>query len=459
MPRHPHFSPSVQEIADSVYSGLAHRLATFQGEVFPLHVGDTWMEPPAGCRMEDLHVAEYPGMHRYAAPQGMPALLDAIVERVRARTGVPTERDNVLVATGATGRPRGGGRRDRDARGRGAAARSALAADHRHRPVVRRRAGRRALLRRRRFPRDRRRGRARAPHRSHHRPLPQHPEQSRRHADPARLDRGAGRVGRPRGSLDPRRRGLRGLRLRRGAHLHPPVRARAHLRGPLLLQGLRHGGQPLRLRGGAGGGRPRAAQDRHAQLLQHADRLADRRPAGARRGRGRLGRAGAGAVPCDRRQGGGPPGAAGAAGEHLPLLRRRSHSSTRPASAASSSAASTAASSSRPARASAPIPPTCASATPPRRPTSSSAASRRSRRCSDGSLRLRSPRRLSYHALHGRGPGSQPARRARAVPGAQRRRSLRSSTACCGARPCRRARTSSPPSSRARSSTCCSRGR
>ncbi len=103
MPRHPHFSPSVQEISDSVYSGLAHRLATFQGEVFPLHVGDTWMEPPAGCRMEDLRVADHPGMHRYAPPQGMPALIDAIVERVRARTGVPTERDDVLVATGATG--------------------------------------------------------------------------------------------------------------------------------------------------------------------------------------------------------------------------------------------------------------------------------------------------------------------------------------------------------------------
>src|SRR3954453_5717987 len=98
-----HFSPNVQDIADSVYSGLAHRLATHQGEVFPLHVGDTWMEPPAGCRMEDLHVAEFPGMHRYASPQGMPALLDAIVERVRARTGVATERDDVLVATGATG--------------------------------------------------------------------------------------------------------------------------------------------------------------------------------------------------------------------------------------------------------------------------------------------------------------------------------------------------------------------
>ncbi len=103
MPRHPNYSPSVQHIAGAVYSALAHRLASHKGEVYPLHVGDTWMEPAEGARMEDLRVAEYPGMHRYAQPQGMPALIDAIVERVRERTGVPTERENVLVATGATG--------------------------------------------------------------------------------------------------------------------------------------------------------------------------------------------------------------------------------------------------------------------------------------------------------------------------------------------------------------------
>ena len=103
MPRHPGFSPSVQDIAGAVYSALAHRLASFRGEVYPLHVGDTWMEPAEGCRMEDVTVVENPGMHRYAAPQGMPALIDALVERVRQRTGVPTERENVLVATGATG--------------------------------------------------------------------------------------------------------------------------------------------------------------------------------------------------------------------------------------------------------------------------------------------------------------------------------------------------------------------
>jgi N-succinyldiaminopimelate aminotransferase len=103
MPRHPRFSPSVDDIAGAVYSGLAHRLETYRGEVYPLHVGDTWMEPAEGCRMEDLRVSEYPGMHRYAPPQGLPALLSAIAERVEARSGTPTTRENVLVATGATG--------------------------------------------------------------------------------------------------------------------------------------------------------------------------------------------------------------------------------------------------------------------------------------------------------------------------------------------------------------------
>jgi N-succinyldiaminopimelate aminotransferase len=103
MPRPPHTAASVAEIPGAVYSALADRLARYRGEVYPLHVGDTWMEPPPGCRMEDFRVADHPGMHRYAAPQGMPALLDAVAERQRARTGVPTGREEVLIAAGATG--------------------------------------------------------------------------------------------------------------------------------------------------------------------------------------------------------------------------------------------------------------------------------------------------------------------------------------------------------------------
>ena len=103
MPRHPLLTPGLAEIRDSAFSSLAHRLAAHQGEVYPLHVGDTWTDPPAGCRMEDLLCSEVPGLHRYAPPQGLPALVDAVVERARSRTGIGEERENVLISAGATG--------------------------------------------------------------------------------------------------------------------------------------------------------------------------------------------------------------------------------------------------------------------------------------------------------------------------------------------------------------------
>lgn len=102
MPRPLQLSPAATSIKGSVYSSVLHRLAAYQGEVYPLHVGDTFLEPAAGCRMEDLTVAAHPGMHRYAPPQGLPALVDAVVDRLRARTGAPLERPNVFVAGGGT---------------------------------------------------------------------------------------------------------------------------------------------------------------------------------------------------------------------------------------------------------------------------------------------------------------------------------------------------------------------
>jgi aspartate/methionine/tyrosine aminotransferase len=103
MPPYSRSASHLAAIPPSVYSGLAHRLERFAGETYPLHVGDTWMEPPEGCRMEDFRAAEFPGLHRYAPVHGLPALLDAIVDRERGRTGLPLERENVLVAAGATG--------------------------------------------------------------------------------------------------------------------------------------------------------------------------------------------------------------------------------------------------------------------------------------------------------------------------------------------------------------------
>jgi N-succinyldiaminopimelate aminotransferase len=53
--------------------------------------------------MEDLHQADHPGLNRYSPTQGIPALVDAIVEKARSRNQLPCERNSVLVAAGATG--------------------------------------------------------------------------------------------------------------------------------------------------------------------------------------------------------------------------------------------------------------------------------------------------------------------------------------------------------------------
>jgi N-succinyldiaminopimelate aminotransferase len=104
MPRYPKVSSTLADIGGALYSSLAHRLASHAlEEVYPLHVGDTWLEPPEGCRMQNFCVDEHPGMHRYSDPQGLPSLIDAVAERVRQRTGVPTERQDVLITAGATG--------------------------------------------------------------------------------------------------------------------------------------------------------------------------------------------------------------------------------------------------------------------------------------------------------------------------------------------------------------------
>ena len=89
-------------IGGSVYSKLAHRLAAHDGEVYPFHVGDTWLQPADDCWLEKVTVAKHPGMHRYAGTRGLPQLVDAIVQGQVRLTGAATEPSQVLVTAGAT---------------------------------------------------------------------------------------------------------------------------------------------------------------------------------------------------------------------------------------------------------------------------------------------------------------------------------------------------------------------
>ena len=99
MPTFPSLAPAVQTLRSSVYAGARLKPGV---DAIPLHIGDTWMEPPAGCRMEDLRVVDHPGMHRYTPVAGLPALRERIADLQSARTGLPTAPGQVLITAGAT---------------------------------------------------------------------------------------------------------------------------------------------------------------------------------------------------------------------------------------------------------------------------------------------------------------------------------------------------------------------
>lgn len=102
MPRYPLSSASSEGLSDAVFSQLAARARSHQGVVYPLHVGDTSLEPMDCARVENLRVDQFPKLQTYAPVQGEPVLLDAIVDKVRRRSGVMLSRQQVQVMSGAT---------------------------------------------------------------------------------------------------------------------------------------------------------------------------------------------------------------------------------------------------------------------------------------------------------------------------------------------------------------------
>ncbi len=102
MPRHPRVSPTTESISSRVFSALTDRIARHPGPLYPLHVGDTWLEPLEAARAEAQRTDDAPGLHRYTPPQGLPELLAVIADRLHRRSGLSVDPACVQVVSGAT---------------------------------------------------------------------------------------------------------------------------------------------------------------------------------------------------------------------------------------------------------------------------------------------------------------------------------------------------------------------
>jgi N-succinyldiaminopimelate aminotransferase len=94
------FARDVAALPGAVYTPFD--LSGSGGPLFPLHVGDTWLEPPAGARMQDLVEADFAGLHRYGPTGGVEKLVDATLQKLREKNGLACEREQVLITAGAT---------------------------------------------------------------------------------------------------------------------------------------------------------------------------------------------------------------------------------------------------------------------------------------------------------------------------------------------------------------------
>ena len=101
MPRAPELSKRSATLPGEVFSP-SRRPAVLEG-VCPLHVGDTWLEPPPGARCEDLGEAELPGLHRYGDTRGLAELRADLAAVLSERNGLALGPEQLLVTAGATG--------------------------------------------------------------------------------------------------------------------------------------------------------------------------------------------------------------------------------------------------------------------------------------------------------------------------------------------------------------------
>ncbi|WP_428267491.1 pyridoxal phosphate-dependent aminotransferase [Haliangium sp.] len=105
MSRYPDLATTAGVLPQSMFARLYERLASFDGDVIPLQIGDTYLPPPAQARLGALgfDTGPDPSLYAYSGPHGDPALLDALVDKLHRINRMDFARaDNVQITCGAT---------------------------------------------------------------------------------------------------------------------------------------------------------------------------------------------------------------------------------------------------------------------------------------------------------------------------------------------------------------------
>ncbi|MBM4343700.1 MAG: pyridoxal phosphate-dependent aminotransferase [Deltaproteobacteria bacterium] len=103
MPRFPAQSPFVSSLRPSVFASIVAQFRTLPAPPAPLHLGDTWRQPPEAARLEHAIASLPKNGYAYANPNGFEPLRAAVADRL-GQKGLPgLSADHVHVTSGGTG--------------------------------------------------------------------------------------------------------------------------------------------------------------------------------------------------------------------------------------------------------------------------------------------------------------------------------------------------------------------
>lgn len=98
----PQLSSRLGKVGSSVYSQLIHRLNDYKGEIYPLHVGDTYLPPAVSMDDPVLKLRGEHQAHRYTPVRGTQSLISSVTQWLSDQQGIEVSEEEVIITGGGT---------------------------------------------------------------------------------------------------------------------------------------------------------------------------------------------------------------------------------------------------------------------------------------------------------------------------------------------------------------------
>ncbi len=101
MPKFPDFAERTSDVTGSVFEQFRSRTRGKGSDVVRLHIGDSYAAPPYELPLDPPFMESHPGFNRYTDTFGVPALREALADKLRDENDLDVTPGNIMMTTGA----------------------------------------------------------------------------------------------------------------------------------------------------------------------------------------------------------------------------------------------------------------------------------------------------------------------------------------------------------------------